>query len=154
MQTTTPTSAAATSSPSTAPSTSLVPSPTFATDPTPRSFARLALDAGTHDGTFNTDLRGTVLAGAPSKGSYADPYGRTIADERGTWTSNPVRTPFAFDELVASWHASTPTGTWIDVQMRASGVSRTTKWYTLAVWASGDDTIHRTTLKGQDDRDG
>jgi hypothetical protein len=68
--------------------------------------------------------------------------------------STPVRTPFAFDQLIASWKATTPSGTWIDVQMRASGASRTTKWYTLAVWSSGDDTIHRTTLKGQNDGDG
>ncbi len=145
--------AAASPAPSAAPAASPSPAATFAADATPRSFTRFALDTPTHEGTFNTDLRGTVLA-TPSKGSYTDPYGQTIADERGTWTSNPVRTPFAFDELIASWRAATPTGTWIDVQMRASGASRTTKWYTLAVWASGDDTIHRTTVKGQNDRDG
>lgn len=131
----------------------MTPSATAAVDATPRSFARIALDAGTHDGTIGTDLRGIVLGGT-SKGSYADPYGRTIDDERGTWTSAAVRTPFAFDQLVASWNATTPPGTWIEVQMRASGSSRATKWYTLAVWSSGDDTIHRTTLKGQNDRDG
>ena len=126
---------------------------TFAADATPRSFTRLALDAGGYDGTVTKDLR-LEIGPSPSKGTYADPYGRTISDERGTWVSTPVRTPFAFDELIASWKATTPAGTWIDVQMRASGASRTTKWYTLAVWSSGDDTIHRTTLKRQDDGDG
>jgi len=145
--------AAVSAPPSVSPSAAATPAATVGADATPRSFTRLALDAGTRDGTFNTDLRGTLLS-TPSRGSYADPYGRTIADERGTWTSATVRTPFAFDELIASWRATTPAGTWIDVQMRASGASRTTKWYTLAVWASGDDTIHRTTVKGQDDRDG
>ncbi len=140
-----PTSPTAAASPSAA--------ATFAADATPRSFTRLALDGGTRDGTFNTDLRGTLLS-TPSRGRYADPFGRTLDDERGTWTSETVRTPFAFDELIASWRATTPAGTWIDIQMRASGASRTTKWYTLAVWSSGDDTIHRTTVKGQDDRDG
>src|SRR5438309_126827 len=38
--------------------------------------------------------------------------------------------------------------------MSASGASRQTKWYTLAVWSSGDETIHRTTVKGQGDGDG
>jgi hypothetical protein len=126
---------------------------TFAADATPRSFARVALDAGGYDGVVTKDLR-LELGPSPSKGTYADPYGGTISDERGTWVSTPVRTPFAFDQLIASWKAATPTGTWIDVQMRASGASRTTKWYTLAVWSSGDDTIHRTTLKGQNDGDG
>ena len=150
-----PTSAAPTAA-LTAPA-SASPSPTAAAtavaDPTPRSFARIALDAGLHEGTVTNDLR-LQLGTSLSKGSYADPYGKTIGDERGTWTSAVVRTPFAFDQLVASWNATTPSGTWIEVQLRASGAARATKWYTLAVWASGDDTIHRTTLKGQDDGDG
>ncbi|MEX2047483.1 MAG: C39 family peptidase [Chloroflexota bacterium] len=152
-RTTAPTAAAATTTASAAPSATIVPSPSLADDPTPRSFARLALDAGSHDGTVTNDRR-LQLGASPSRGSYADPYGRTVPDERGTWTSAAVRTPFAFDELVASWNAATPSGTWIEVRMRASGGSRTTKWYTLAVWSSGDETIHRTTVKGQDDGDG
>jgi hypothetical protein len=153
-QTTTPTAVAATSSPSTAPSTGVVPSPSFATDPTPRSFARLPLDRGTHDGTRTNDLR-LELGPAPARGSYTDAYGGgTIADERGTWTSSPVQAPFVFDRLIASWNATTPRGTWIDVQVRASGASRATKWYTLAIWSSGDETIHRTTVRGQTDADG
>lgn len=157
-QTTTPTAVAATSTASTAPSIR-VPSPsptasaTAIADATPRSFTRVALDAGTHDGTVTNDLR-LQLGPSPSKGSYADPFGRPIADERGTWMSAVTRVPFAFDQLVASWNATTPSGTWIEVQVRASGASRATKWYTLATWSSGDDTIHRTTLKGQDDGDG
>ena len=153
--TTTSTAVAATRSASVEPTAGAAPTPTstVAADPTPRSFARLALDAGAHDGTVTNELR-LQLGASPAKGSYADPYGRTISDERGTWTSSAVRTPFAFDQLVASWDATTPSGTWIDVQMRASGNSRTTKWYTLAIWASGDDTIHRTTVKRQEDADG
>ncbi|HKY50613.1 MAG TPA: C39 family peptidase [Candidatus Limnocylindria bacterium] len=134
-------------------STSAAPSATAAVEATPRMLTRLRLDVGSHDGTLVTG--GQIQLGpAPAKGSYMDPYGRTIADERGSWTSAPVRAPSAFDQLIASWNASTPAGTWIDVQMRASGGSRTTKWYTLAIWASGDETIHRTTVKGQDDADG
>ena len=139
--------------PSATPTASASAAATFAADATPRSFTRLALDAGGYDGVVTKDQR-LELGPTPSKGSYADPFGRTISDERGTWVSAPVRTPFAFDELIASWKATTPTGTWIDVQMRATGASRTTKWYVLAVWSSGDDTIHRTTVKGQNDGDG
>ena len=128
-------------------------SATISVDAQPRSFSRIAIAAGSHEGTATSDGR-LGLGGSPAKGSYADPYGRTIADERGTWTSDAVRVPFAFDQLVASWNATTPSGTWIQVEMRAGGASRQTKWYTLAVWSSGDDTVHRTTLKGQDDEDG
>jgi hypothetical protein len=119
----------------------------------PRSFTRLALDGGVHEGTVTSEKR-LQLGVSAAKGSYVDPYGGTISDERGTWTSAAVRTPFAFDRLIASWNATTPAGTWIDVQMRASGASRQTKFYTLAIWSSGDDTIHRTTVRGQGDSDG
>ena len=129
------------------------PTATVRVGDTPRSFARFGFDTASHEGTVTTDRR-LQLGAVPAKGSYADPYGRAISDERGTWTSAPVRPPFDFDQLVASWNATTPPGTWIDVQMRASGASRTTKWYTLGVWASTDDTIHRTTMKRQDDADG
>ncbi|HEY9326477.1 MAG TPA: C39 family peptidase [Candidatus Limnocylindria bacterium] len=121
--------------------------------PLPRTFTRLTFDNGTHEGTMTSDKR-LQLGASPAIGSYVDPYGRTISDERGIWTSAAVRTPFAFDRLIASWNATTPAGTWIDVQMRASGASRQTKFYTLAIWSSGDDTVHRTTVRGQSDGDG
>ena len=134
-----------------------IPSPPIEPTPVaggpPRSFTRVAFDAGTHEGTLTSDKR-LQLGASPAMGSYVDPYGRTISDERGIWTSATVRTPFAFDRLIASWNATTPAGTWIDVQMRASGASRQTKFYTLAIWSSGDDTIHRTTVRGQTDGDG
>ena len=37
-----------------------------------------------------------------------------------TWTSPWFATGFGFTELVASWNASTPAGTWIEVHMRAT----------------------------------
>lgn len=139
---------------SAAPSTPSPPiEPTQVAGGPPRGFTRVAFDAGTHDGTMTSERR-LQLGPSPAAGSYVDPYGRTISDQRGTWTSAAVRTPFAFDRLIASWNATTPAGTWIDVQMRASGASRQTKFYTLAIWSSGDDTVHRTTARGQNDGDG
>jgi hypothetical protein len=38
--------------------------------------------------------------------------------------------------------------------MQATGGGRTTKWYTLGIWASGDGTIHRTSVPAQGDADG
>ena len=159
-----PPSATATASatPSQAPTVAVSAAPSIPSPPTeptqaaggpPRSFTRVAFDAGTHEGTMTSDKR-LQLGASPAIGSYVDPYGRTISDERGVWTSAAVRTPFAFDRLIASWNATTPAGTWIDVQMRASGASRQTKFYTLAIWSSGDDTVHRTTVRGQSDGDG
>jgi hypothetical protein len=38
--------------------------------------------------------------------------------------------------------------------MAGTGSGRTTKWYTLGIWASGDTTIHRTSVPLQGDGDG
>ena len=89
-------------------------------------------------------------------GSYTDPFGTaSVAYESGTWTSPWYATSFGFTELVSSWNATTPAGTWLQVQMQATtNQGRPTKWYTLGIWASGTDTIHRTSVGSQGDGDG
>lgn len=89
-------------------------------------------------------------------GSYTDPHanGAVIQFQSSTWTADEVTAPFAFDELVASWNATTPDGTWVKIEMQAAGSGRVTKWYTLGIWASGDGTIRRTSVPAQGDGDG
>jgi hypothetical protein len=123
-------------------------------------FTRSVLSAGgtNSDGT-QYGASGLTLSATErlTSGVYTDPYAtggpRDISYESGTWISAPVAS-FAFDELVASWNAATPDGTWIKVEMRGMGAGRTTKWYILQFWASGDTTIHRTSRSAQGDADG
>ena len=78
-------------------------------------------------------------------------FGGTTYDV-AKWTSPKVTPGFAFTELVPSWVASTPAGTWIQVQVRgvtARGVGGS--WDVVARWASGDGTIARTSLGPQRD---
>jgi hypothetical protein len=121
------------------------------------SFARLDLASGAHDGTA-ADSAGLSLSRPRTRGTYTDPFAAggplAIPYRSGTWTSDPVTAPFAFDELVASWNAATPDGTWIKTEMQATGSGRTTKWYVLGIWAAGDGTIHRTSVPAQGDVDG
>jgi Peptidase_C39 like family len=73
----------------------------------------------------------------------------------GTYTSPWFAPGFGFTELVASWNASTPTGSWIEVRMRATTEKGTqTKWYVMGRWAYGDGDIQRTSVGGQGDADG
>lgn len=121
------------------------------------SFTRFELAAGTHTGT--TAAAGALTLGGTATletGAYDDPHDSAgaIAYERGTWTSPWTPAQLAFDELVASWNATTPEGTWIRVEMRGSGSGRETKWYTLQVWASGDGDVRRTSVPAQGDADG
>ena len=126
------------------------------TSPAPStSFARLDLAGGSSAGVVQSGGTLTLASSGLATGTYTDPFGYgDIAEEYGTWTSAPQSVPFAFDELVASWNTTTPSGTWVTIEMAASGSGRTTKWYTMGIWASGDDTIHRTSVSLQGDADG
>ncbi|PZS27381.1 MAG: hypothetical protein DLM59_16620 [Pseudonocardiales bacterium] len=75
--------------------------------------------------------------------------------ETATWTSPRYRPGFGLTELVASWNADTPAGTWIQVEMSGrTNAGTTTKWYVMGRWASGDGDIHRTSVGSQGDSNG
>ena len=62
-----------------------------------------------------------------------------------TWTSPWCEPGFAFTDLVASWSATTPRGTWIEVAAQARGAR---SWHSLGRWASGPRTAHRSSVTG------
>ena len=72
----------------------------------------------------------------------------------GEAISPVTATSFGFFQAIASWNADTPTGTWIETQMRARIGTRWTKWYNLGVWANDDTTIERHSVNLQGDADG
>jgi hypothetical protein len=72
----------------------------------------------------------------------------------GEATSQAVSADFDLDELIASWNAVTPVGTWMEVLVRAQLDGRWTKWYNLGIWASGLETIERHSVRLQGDGDG
>ena len=66
----------------------------------------------------------------------------------------PIVETDPFDEAIASWNASTPPGTWLELRLRASFArGRWTRWYSLGVWAEGTETIARHSVPGQRDED-
>jgi hypothetical protein len=87
---------------------------------------------------------------------YTDPdLGTTKPYEYATWTSPDHRPGFGATQLVASWNADTPAGTWLQVEMRGRNNSGAqTGWYVMGRWASGDGDIHRTSVPGQSDATG
>jgi hypothetical protein len=73
----------------------------------------------------------------------------------GTWTSTWVVTRFPFSQLIPSWSADTPAGSWIEVEIQArTAGGRETRWWRMGTWAYGDETIRRTSVNGQSDADG
>ena len=100
-----------------------------------------ALAFGSASGSITYDDQGFGFPSAPY--------------DTATWTSPLRPAGFGLTELVASWNADTPPGTWVEVQMRGTTNAGTlTKWYVMGRWASGDTDIHRTSLGGQGDDDG
>ncbi|WP_238384731.1 peptidase C39 family protein [Segeticoccus rhizosphaerae] len=126
-----------------------------------RQFSGHTLAQGHGDGVQVTPY-GLRIERATGTMTYTDPFGDGAARtyDTATWVSPHVATTFGLEQLIASYNASTPMGTWIQVEMRGHSVSdedpggHDTKWYTMARWASSDEHIHRTTVDGQGDDDG
>jgi hypothetical protein len=148
----------------------LLPGTTSAAQQVPISFHAWAsaadFDSGTYAGTaFAAVANPDGTAAAPSGVTltstgttpviYHDAQYGDISAVTGTWTS-PVYDPgLGFTELVSSWNADTPSGTWIQIEMRGvTDKGASTKWYVMGRWAYGDDTIYRTSVGGQGDADG
>jgi hypothetical protein len=94
---------------------------------------------------------GLELAHPTERQNYTDPHtGTTATYVYGSWTSPVHELSFGATELVASWNAQTPAGSWLQVQMRGRAEDGTwTGWWDMGHWASGDTDISRTSVDGQ-----
>jgi hypothetical protein len=119
------------------------------------------LAAGGFDGT--TLSGGAVVISAPvGQFAYTDPFpagaGATTTYDVATWTSPEITPGFDYTELVASWNADAPPGTWIQVAVTGIGDDGIrSKSYILGRWTSASPdkdpaaTIHRTSVPAQGD---
>ncbi|HET8559974.1 MAG TPA: peptidase C39 family protein [Marmoricola sp.] len=83
---------------------------------------------------------------------YRQASGRVRAYELGRWTSPWTRPGNGATQLVASWSATTPRNTWIQVQVRGiDSAGHRSSWDTLAHWAQSDMHVERTSLRAQRD---
>jgi hypothetical protein len=109
---------------------------------------------GSTDGTAVVD--GALQLASPAGTMvYTDPYAADPQPETfevGTWTSPWTGTAFGLTELISSWNAHTPEGTWVQVAVRGTAEDGTpSKDYVLGRWAEDESTIHPTSLGGQGD---
>ncbi|MEU3776187.1 peptidase C39 family protein [Streptomyces sp. NPDC032472] len=111
--------------------------------------------AGTHRGTavLAGPRPGLHIATPAGRSEYADPHtGRKATWEYAVWTSPVHRSTVPGTEVIASWNAHTPAGTWIQAELRATyGDGGVSPWYVMGRWASGDADIRRTSVNGQTD---
>ncbi|MGX1268705.1 peptidase C39 family protein [Streptomyces phaeoluteigriseus] len=96
---------------------------------------------------------GLVLAAPAGTTDYTDPHtGTTATWEYATWTSPVHRLAVPVTEAIASWNASTPAGTWLQIELKAAYSDGTdTPWYVMGRWAAGDQDIKRTSVDDQTD---
>lgn len=110
------------------------------------------LGRGTHDGTAVRD--GLLTIAVPQgRREYDDPH-RDVSPEtyeQATWTSPEVSPGFALTELVASWNARTPAGTWLEVALQVTTPDGPSPWYVMGRWAETDRDVAPTSVPGQSD---
>ncbi|MFF5509537.1 peptidase C39 family protein [[Kitasatospora] papulosa] len=96
---------------------------------------------------------GLVISTPAGSTDYTDPHtGTTTTWEYASWTSPVHRPAVPATEVIASWNAATPEGTWIQVELRGSYSDGTdTLWYVMGRWASADTDIRRTSVDDQTD---
>ncbi|WP_030946729.1 peptidase C39 family protein [Streptomyces sp. NRRL S-646] len=96
---------------------------------------------------------GVVIATPAGTTDYTDPHtGTTAAWEYATWTSPVHRLRVPATEVIASWNAHTPAGTWLQVELHGTYSDGTeTPWYVMGRWAAGDQDIKRTSVDDQKD---
>ncbi|RII19397.1 hypothetical protein DSC45_07925 [Streptomyces sp. YIM 130001] len=95
-----------------------------------------------------------VAIGTPAGSTdYADPHtGRTDTWEFASWTSPAHALSVPATEVIASWNADAPAGTWIQIELRgAYSDGSSTPWYVMGRWAGGDEDIRRTSVDDQSD---
>jgi hypothetical protein len=68
--------------------------------------------------------------------------------------SPPIQSPIPWNQVIVSWNANAPAGTFLDVEACGITAGKQTKFYTLGRWSPDDVIFPRTSVRGQRDDDG
>jgi hypothetical protein len=112
-----------------------------------------ALSASEQDGVIVSGLSGgagEVVLGPEPYGAFDGSGSYNGDDYYWGWMISPVyATATPFDTLVPSWEAVTPTGTWVELEVRVRSEGSWTPWFDLGVWASEAGSVGRHSVGGQ-----
>lgn len=106
--------------------------------------------AGSYIDFERHDAQKALAAGAErgvvvKEGSVRLARGKTT----GTLTSKAYSTMTRFDTLLPSWNATTPSGTYVRMEVRVRSGGGWTRWWNMGIWARGTDTARRQSVNGQ-----
>jgi hypothetical protein len=68
--------------------------------------------------------------------------------------SSKIKSAMDWNELIVSWNADAPAGTFLKVEARAILPDHETKFYTMGLWSPDNEIFPRTSVRGQKDLDG
>ncbi|SDJ30484.1 Peptidase_C39 like family protein [Nonomuraea maritima] len=117
-------------------------------------YHRADFTSGTAEGTTEGTAEGTASDDGLLFGTAAG----TVSHEDRTWeyarwTAPERRIGFPATELIASWTADLPQGSWMQVELRGRNAHGLTAWYSMGRWAYAEGDILRTSVPGQQDAD-
>ena len=82
-------------------------------------------------------------------------FARTRNDAGATvLLSPPIPSPIPWNQVIVSWNANAPAGTFLDVEACGIAAGKRTKFYTLGRWSTDGVIFPRTSVRGQRDGDG
>ena len=82
-------------------------------------------------------------------------YTRTQTADGSTILLSPeIPATIPWNELIVSWNADAPTGTFLKVEAQAILENHRTRFYTLGIWSPDNQIFKRTSVRSQKDSDG
>lgn len=111
----------------------------------------LAVAAGCKSGTTPASGRFSRFAGFKNFTNFtrsANPAGETVL------LSPEIKARMSWNELVVSWNANMPAGTFLTIEASAIHPGHETKFYTLGQWSLDNEVFARSSVRGQNDADG
>ena len=93
--------------------------------------------------------RGVVVRKLSDGSGVVRLVGRQRDGYGGSLTSPVYKVPVRADTFNPSWNASTPSGTWMRLQMQVRSGGSWTKWMDMGAWSSRTDTVRRHSVDGQ-----
>src|SRR5882724_717172 len=78
----------------------------------------------------------------------------TDANGNTVLLSPELKSRISWNELIVSWNADAPAGTYVKIEASALSPGHQTKFYTVAFWSLDDTAVPRTSVRGQKDDDG
>src|SRR5215469_13810168 len=85
---------------------------------------------------------------------FADFTTSTNSQGETVLTSPKISAGMDWNQLIVSWNADAPKGTYVNVEAQAISPDHTTKYYTMGKWSSDNKAFKRTSVRGQKDADG